>query len=65
MALANHSDLVAAIRAFMMDCADLAAVAPDFIVLGEAVIRHGAEANGALPEVPALRHRDMEAVMLL
>ena len=65
MALANHSDLVAAIQAFMMDRADLAAVAPDFIALGEAVIHHGADANGALPEIPALRCRDMEAVTLL
>jgi hypothetical protein len=62
MTLANHSDLVAAIQAFMMDRADLAAAAPDFIKLGEAVIHYGADANGALPDIPALRCRDMEAV---
>jgi hypothetical protein len=60
MALANHSDLVAAIQAFMMDRADLAAAAPDFIALGEAVIHNGA--GGTLPEIPALRCREMEAV---
>jgi hypothetical protein len=65
MALANYSDLVAAIQAFMMDRADLAAPAWDFIALGEAVIRYGADANGALPEVPALRCRDMEAIVAL
>lgn len=63
MALANHSDLVAAIQAFMMDRSDLLATAPDFIALGEAVINHGAEAGGALPAIPALRCRDMEAVL--
>jgi len=62
MALANYSDLVAAIQAFMMDRADLAGPAPDFIKLGEAVISQGADASGALPEIPALRCRDMEAV---
>jgi hypothetical protein len=65
MTLANHSDLVAGIQAFMMDRADLAAVAPDFIALGEAVIHYGADANGALPEIPALRCREMEEVELL
>jgi len=60
MALANYSDLVTAIQAWMMDRGDLATPAADFIALGEGLINYGAE-----PQLKPLRCRDMESLVTL
>lgn len=57
MALANWTDLNAAIISFMMDRSDLATPAPDFIALAESVIWYG-----LAPAISPLRTREMETV---
>jgi len=56
VALANYTDLVAAIQDFMMDRSDLATPAPDFIALGEFIINYGSS------QIEPLRCREMEAI---
>lgn len=57
-ALANYTDLVAAIQSFFMDRSDLAAPAADyFIALGEGIINYRLD-----PDVSPLRVRDMETI---
>lgn len=57
MALANWTDLNAAIISFMMDRSDLATPAPDFIALAESVIWYG-----LVPAISPVRTREMETV---